>query len=126
MDEDRPAEDDAVEAEPDDAVASAETEGIETEEPPGSDPEGAVSEQNEPGAEDGSTGSSGEVSPEADESAGSDGIPRTTTTGDPEKDLRGPTVTEESRRQMEGDPALAEPGYADLGHAEDFDILRDD
>jgi hypothetical protein len=54
------------------------------------------------------------------------GISPTTTTGDPDKDVGGPSVTEESRRKMEGDQALEEPGYGDLGHAEDFDVLRDD
>jgi hypothetical protein len=53
-------------------------------------------------------------------------ISPTTTTGDPDKDVGGPSVTEESRRKMEGDEALEEPGYGDLGHAEDFDVLRDD
>jgi hypothetical protein len=95
MEDDRPAEDDAVENEPD-AAAESETESSETEEPPGSD-------QDAPG-----------------------GISATTTTGDPDKDVGGPSVTEEARRKMEGDEALDEPGYGDLGHAEDFDILRDD
>jgi hypothetical protein len=90
MEEDRPADDDDVEDEPDAAAES------EAEEPPGSD-------QDAPG-----------------------GIFPTTTTGDPDKDVGGPSVTEESRRKMEGDEALDEPGYGDLGHAEDFDILRDD
>jgi hypothetical protein len=141
VDEDRPAEDETVDAEPEDAAASTETEGseeeaeteedettgeAETEAPPGSDPEAPVSEQDEPDAAVGASGSPDAVPEHADERTGAAGIPRTTTTGDPEKDFRGPSVTEESRRQMEGDQALDEPGYGDLGHAEDFDILRDD
>jgi hypothetical protein len=130
VDEDRPAEDETVDAEPEDAAESTETEGAEeeaeTEAPPGSDPEAPVSEQDEPDAAVGASGSPDQVPEHADERTGAAGVPRTTTTGDPEKDLRGPSVTEESRRQMEGDPALDEPGYGDLGHAEDFDILRDD
>jgi hypothetical protein len=140
VDEDRPAENETVDAEPEDAAASTETEGPETEgaeeeaetesaesgAPPGSDPEAPVSEQNEPDAAAGTSGSPDTVPENAGERTSTAGIPRTTTTGDPEKDVRGPSVTEESRRQMEGDPALDEPGYGDLGHAEDFDILRDD
>lgn len=100
--------------------------GSGTEEPPGSDPEARVSEEAEPDAEEGATGSPGMVPPKTDERTAPGGIPQTTTTGDPDKDVGGPSVTEESRRQMEGDDALDEPGYGDLGHAEDFRILRDD
>jgi hypothetical protein len=98
----------------------------ETEEPPGADPEAPVPDEAEPAAKDGSSGSPGVQPPKTDERAGAGGIPQTTTTGDPDKDVGGPSVTEESRRQMEGDPALDEPGYGDLGHAEDHRILRDD
>lgn len=121
MEEDRPAEEDVVEGEPDSTATSTETE-----EPPGSDPEAPVSEEAEPDAEEGATKTLGVEPAKGDERTRPEGIPQTTTTGDPGKDVRGPSVTEEARRQMEGDRALDEPGYGDLGHAEDFKILRDD
>jgi hypothetical protein len=108
------------------ATESTQTASTETEEPPGADPDEPVSDEAEPDAKDGSSGSPDMQPPKTDDRAGAGGIPRTTTTGDPDKDVGGPSVTEESRRQMEGDRALDEPGYGDLGHAEDFRILRDD
>jgi hypothetical protein len=114
MEEDRPAEDDAADAEPD-AATPNETEEEEAEE--------TEQEAAEPEAT--------ETEPEATETAerptsAPGGISPTTTTGDPDKDVGGPSVAEESRRKMDGDQALEEPGYGDLGHAEDFDVLRDD
>jgi hypothetical protein len=104
MEEDRPAEDDDVEDKPDASETSTETESSET--------ESSETESSE--------------TKESPAPAAAGGIPATTTTGDRQKDVGGPSVTEEARRTMEGDEALDEPGYGDLGHAEDFDILRDD
>jgi hypothetical protein len=120
MDEDRPAEDDDVDAEPDTA-ASSEPEASETE-PTETEP--TETEPAEPEPTDTEPSETEESPAPAPAAAG--GIPATTTTGDREKDVGGPSVTEEARRTMEGDEALEEPGYGDLGHAEDFDILRDD
>jgi hypothetical protein len=99
----------------------------EIEEPPGSDPEELVDEQAEPSSEQASgSGTPGVPPPVRDERRSEDGLPPTTTTGDPDKDFRGPSVTEEARRGMEDDAAMDEPGYADLGHAEDYPVLRED
>jgi hypothetical protein len=111
MDEDRPAEDDDVDAEPDTAASS--------------EPEASESEPTDTEPSDTEPSETAESPAPAPAAAG--GIPATTTTGVREKDVGGPSVTEEARRTMEeGDEALDEPGYGDLGHAEDFDILRDD
>ncbi len=151
MDEDRSGSEEVVEGEPGDVEVTAETTGSTedgptetgqpagsptgsgteelpgsgTEEPPGPDPETPVSQDWQAEAEDGATGTPGVEPQKADGPTGDHGIPATTTTGDPSKDVRGPSVTEEARQQMEGDPALEEPGYGDLGHAEDRRILRD-
>lgn len=99
----------------------------EVEEPPGSDPEEFVDEEAEPSSELASgSGTPGIPPPVRDERRSEDGLPLTTTTGDPDKDFRGPSVTEEARRGMEDDAAMDEPGYADLGHAEDYPVLRED
>jgi hypothetical protein len=99
----------------------------EVEEPPGSDAEELVDEQAQPSSEQASgSGTPGIPPPVRDERRSEDGLPLTTTTGDPDKDFRGPSVTEEARRGMEDDTAMDEPGYADLGHAEDYRVLRED
>jgi hypothetical protein len=123
MDEDRPAEDDAEET-------------GETEEPEAAEPEATEeTEPEEPEETESSEAGEGEQAEETEPSEAAErpasapdagGISPTTTTGDPDKDVGGPSVTEESRRTMEGDEALEEPGYGDLGHAEDLRILRDD
>jgi hypothetical protein len=116
MDEDRPAEDDDVDAEPDTAASS---------EPEASESEPTDTEPTETEPSDTEPSETAESPAPAPAAAG--GIPATTTTGVREKDVGGPSVTEEARRTIEeGDEALDEPGYGDLGHAEDFDILRDD
>ena len=121
MEEDRSAE-----TEDPSGSGNEELPGSGTEEPPGPDPDAPVSQDSEPDAEDVATATPGVEPQKADGRTGADGIPQTTTTGDPAKDVRGPSVTEEARQQMAGDPALEEPGYGDLGHAEDRRILRDD
>ena len=109
-----------------DAEEATESAG-EVEEPPGSDAGELVDEQAEPSSEQASgSGTPGIPPPVRDERRSEDGLPLTTTTGDPDKDFRGPSVTEEARRGMEDDAGMDEPGYADLGHAEDYPVLRDD
>jgi len=99
----------------------------EVEEPPGADPEEFVDEEPEASSEQASgSGTPGIPPPVRDERRSDDGLALTTTTGDPDKDFRGPSVTEEARRGMEEDVAMDEPGYAELGHAEDHHVIRDD
>ena len=99
----------------------------EVEEPPGADAEELVDEQARPSSEQTSGSGTPGIPPTVrDERRSEDGLPLTTTTGDPNKDFRGPSVTEEARRGMEDDAAMDEPGYADLGHAEDYRVLRED
>lgn len=105
-------------AEAEDAEGSQDADPSEEAEPAAQLPEDAES-----GA--GDAGSPGIPPARRDERADADGVVQSTTTGDPEKDFRGPSVTEEARRHLEDDPAMDEPGYADLGHAEDGRILRD-
>jgi hypothetical protein len=96
------------------------------EEPPGPDPEDVVDEQPEVSSEASGSGTPGIPPPVRDDRRSDDGLPLTTTTGDPDKDFRGPSVTEEARRGMEEDAAMDEPGFAELGHAEDYHVMRDD
>ena len=96
---------------------------------PGGDPTEAMPVKAEPGErsrETSPSGAPGIPPPVQDDRRNADGLPPTTTTGDPEKDYRGPSVTDTAREQMHNEPALDEPGYADLGHAEDYDVLRED
>ena len=51
------------------------------------------------------------------------GIAQTTTTGDPKKDFRGPSVTEEARRRLAEEGLLGQRA-GDVGHEEDVPILR--
>ena len=91
------------------------------------DPETSIDEDIEPEVSDTTeTGTPGVPPQSGDARLSPEGLAQTTTTGDPAKDLRGPSVTEEARAAMEDDPALDEPGYGDLGHAEDHRTLRRD
>ena len=88
-----PAEDETAErtVDAEEATESA----AEVEEPPGSDPEEFVDEEAEPSSEQASgSGTPGIPPPVRDERRSDDGLPLTTTTGDPDKDFRGPSVTE--------------------------------
>jgi hypothetical protein len=94
---------------------------------PGGDPAEAMPVKAEPGERSRGTSESGAPGippPVREDRLTPEGLPPTTTTGDPDKDYRGPSVTDTAREQMRDEPALDEPGYADLGHAEDYDVLR--
>jgi hypothetical protein len=93
---------------------------------PGAKPEEAAEQVESTSDETAPSGTPGIPPPVRDERVSADGIAQTTTTGDPAKDFRGPSVTEEARDALEGDEtAMTEPGYADLGHAEDHRVLDD-
>ncbi len=117
----------------DDDPQSTETEtetgepAVEADESPGADPQDPA-QPVESAAEDTSpSGTPGIPPPVGDERVSPEGIAQTTTTGDPAKDFRGPSVTQEARDALEGDDAaMTEPGYADLGHAEDHRVLDKD
>ena len=95
--------------------------------PPGAHPDEQVPDEVDAGDQATSESGTPDVPPPSrDDRSNPDGLPITTTTGDATKDFRGPTVTDEARDAMKDDPALSEPGYGDLGHAEDRDILRED
>ena len=125
-DPDAPASDTASENEA--PPGDADLEGDPPDDPaPGADPEEPVTDEPSATAEKtGESGAPGVPPPGRDERRNSEGLPPTTTTGDPSKDFRGPSVAEEARESMGDHPALDEPGYADLGHAEDYEVLRDD
>ena len=116
-------------AAPDDETTEADPTArpsADSEPPPGADPDNRDPDQ--AGSEHRETSPSGTPGippPVHDERRSEDGLMITTTTGDPAKDFRGPTVAEESREELDA-PALDEPGYADLGHAEDFEVLHKD
>lgn len=108
------------------AEVEADTELADDEAPPAADPEGTVDEDAEAERPESNSGTPDVPPPVRDERVSPEGLAQTTTTGDPAKDFRGPSVTEEARSGMEDEPALDEPGYADLGHAEDYGTLRRD
>jgi hypothetical protein len=121
MQDERPAttDDDAQPAEAEEADAvDAESAGADPEEP--AEPVASASEETS------QSGTPGIPPPAGDDRVSPDGLAQTTTTGDPAKDFRGPSVTREARDDLEDDPAMTEPGYADLGHAEDRRVLRED
>jgi hypothetical protein len=131
MDEERPTTEDPETSIDEDVEPVDDTEPDEDrsvdEAPPAADPEETVDEDIEPEASDApAPGTPGIPPPSEDTRLSPEGLPQTTTTGDPAKDFRGPSVAEEARDAMEGDPALDEPGYGDLGHAEDHRTLRRD
>ena len=126
---DEPTDDDLATA-ADDDVTGADPEARPTDdaaEPPRSgadDPEPAEIRPEPQVTSD--SGAPGIPPPVHDDRVNEEGLPLTTTTGDPAKDYRGPSVTEVARAELDEEPALDEPGYADLGHAEDYEVLRDD
>jgi hypothetical protein len=138
MTDERPATDDpATTAETADDIATGEAAegdrdavGLEADAPddvtPRADADEPPADEVDPGArETTGSGTPGVPPPGRDERRSPDGLPPTTTTGDPAKDFRGPPVTEEARDGID-EEVLDEPGYGDLGHAEDHRILRRD
>lgn len=96
-------------------------------ESPGAKPEEPAEQVESTTDEAAPSGTPGIPSPVREERVSPEGIAQTTTTGDPAKDFRGPSVTQEARDALEGDDAaMTEPGYADLGHAEDHRVLDKD
>ena len=112
---------------PDDEVTGADPSArppADADQPPGADAEEDPQTTEAEAQATAPTGTPGIPAPAGDDRRNEEGLAMTTTTGDPAKDFRGPTVTEESREQLD-EPALDAPGYADLGHAEDHRLLDD-
>jgi hypothetical protein len=129
MQDERPATDDdsrAAETDTEAADPALEADAADADEGTGADPQQPAEPMRSTSKEASPSGAPGIPPPAGDDRVSPEGLAQTTTTGDPEKDFRGPSVTEVARDEMEDDPAMDEPGYADLGHAEDLRILRED
>jgi len=103
---------------PDPEAADVDPAEIEAEPPAGADPEQPVAaqEEDQPAPPPG-------IPPPARTRTDEHGIAQTTTTGDPEKDFRGPSVTEEARRRLSEEGLLGQRA-GDVGHEEDVPVLR--
>jgi hypothetical protein len=122
MQDEQPAtdSDEAQPAEPETTEPASEDDS------PGAKPEEPAEQVESTSDETAPNGTPGIPPPVRDQRVSPEGIAQTTTTGDPAKDFRGPSVTEEARSALEGDEAaMTEPGFADLGHAEDHRVLDD-
>ena len=104
---------------PDPEAADVDPAEIEAEPPAGADPEQPVAAQEKDQPSPGTPG----IPPPARTRTDEHGIAQTTTTGDPEKDFRGPSVTEEARRRLAEEGLLGERA-GDVGHEEDVPVLR--
>ena len=104
---------------PDPEAADVDPADIEAETPAGPDPEQPVAAQEEDQPSPGTPG----IPPPARTRTDEHGIAQTTTTGDPEKDFRGPSVTEEARRRLAEEGLLGQRA-GDVGHEEDVPVLR--
>ena len=104
---------------PDPEAADVEPAEIEAEPPAGADAEHPVASQEEDQRAPGTPG----IPPPAKTRTDEHGIAQTTTTGDPEKDFRGPSVTEEARRRLAEEGLLGRRA-GDVGHEEDVPVLR--
>jgi hypothetical protein len=105
---------------PDPEAADVDPADIEAETPAGADPEQPVDGQEE--EDQPSPGTPG-IPPPANTRTDEHGIAQTTTTGDPKKDFRGPSVTEEARRRLAEEGLLGQRA-GDVGHEEDVPVLR--
>ena len=104
---------------PDPESADVDPAEIEAETPAGANPEQPVAAQEEDQPSPGTPG----IPPPARTRTDEHGIAQTTTTGDPEKDFRGPSVTEEARRRLAEEGLLGQRA-GDVGHEEDVPVLR--
>ena len=104
---------------PDPEAADVDPAEIEAEPPPGADAELPVASQEEDQPASGTPG----IPPPAKTRTDEHGIAQTTTTGDPEKDFRGPSVTEEARRRLAEEGLLGQRA-GDVRHEEDVPVLR--
>ena len=104
---------------PDPEAADVDPAEIETERPAGADVEHPVASEEEGQPAPGTPG----IPPPARTRTDEHGIAQTTTTGDPEKDFRGPSVTEEARRRLAEEGLLGQRA-GDVGHEEDVPVLR--
>ena len=115
--------DETIAAEPEDRpdpeAADVDPAEIEAEPPAGADEEHPVAAQEEDQPAPGTPG----IPPPARTRTDEHGIAQTTTTGDPEKDFRGPSVTEEARRRLAEEGLLGQRA-GDVGHEEDVPVLR--
>jgi hypothetical protein len=128
MQDERPATDDPEASEPqtEATLPPLEADGADADEGAGADPQRPAEPVRSTSKEASPTGAPGIPPPAGDDRVSPEGLAQTTTTGDPAKDFRGPSVTQEARDELQDDPAMTEPGYADLGHAEDRRVLRED
>jgi hypothetical protein len=101
---------------PDPEAADVEPAEIEAEPPAGADAgQPVASQEKDPGTPG--------IPPPAKTRTDEHGIAQTTTTGDPEKDFRGPSVTEEARSRLAEEGLLGQRA-GDVGHEEDVPVLR--
>jgi hypothetical protein len=104
---------------PDPEAAAVDPAEIEAEPPAGADAEHPVASEEEGQPAPGIPG----IPPPARTRTDEHGIAQTTTTGDPEKDFRGPSVTEEAQRRLAEEGLLGQRA-GDVGHEEDVPVLR--
>lgn len=104
---------------PDAEAADVDPAEIEAETPAGADEEHPVASEEKDQPAPGTPG----IPPPAKTRTDEHGIAQTTTTGDPKKDFRGPSVTEEARRRLAEEGLLGQRA-GDVGHEEDVPILR--
>jgi hypothetical protein len=104
---------------PDPEAADVDPAEIEAEPPSGANAEQPVAAQEKDQPAPGTPG----IPPPAKTRTDEHGIAQTTTTGDPEKDFRGPSVTEEARRRLEEEGLLGQRA-GDVRHEEDVPVLR--
>jgi hypothetical protein len=104
---------------PDPEAADVDPAELEAEPPAGADAEHPVAPQEKDQPAHGTPG----IPPPAKTRTDEHGIAQTTTTGDPEKDFRGPSVTEEAQRRL-AEKGLLGQRAGDVGHEEDVPVLR--
>jgi hypothetical protein len=104
---------------PDPEAADVDPAEIEAEPPAGADAGEPVADEEKDQPAPGTPG----IPPPARTRTDEHGIAQTTTTGDPEKDFRGPSVTEEARRRLAEEGLLGQRA-GDVGHEEDVPVLR--
>ena len=104
---------------PDPEAADVDPTEIEAEPPAGADAGQLVASHEKDQPAPGTPG----IPPPAKTRTDEHGIAQTTTTGDPGKDFRGPSVTGEARRRL-AEKGLLGQRAGDVGHEEDVPVLR--